>query len=66
MLKATYKARGQEVLDFLANSFLPSKNSPPQTTADFVTKLRDLDPKDFRRYFMDFVRVSSQPQPNGH
>ncbi|KAG9000427.1 pre-tRNA nuclear export protein [Tulasnella sp. JGI-2019a] len=58
MLKATHKARGQEVLDFLANEYLPSKNSPQETTIDFVTKLRDLDSKGFRKYFSDFVRSS--------
>jgi len=58
-LGAAHKARGQEVLEFLANQFLPSQNSPPETTLDFVTKLRDLDDKGFRKYFTDFVRGSS-------
>ncbi|KAG8841291.1 pre-tRNA nuclear export protein, partial [Tulasnella sp. 330] len=57
MLKATHKARGQEVLDFLANEYLPSKNSPQETTIDFVSKLRDLDSKGFRKYFSDFVHT---------
>ncbi|KAG8906804.1 pre-tRNA nuclear export protein [Tulasnella sp. 403] len=56
MLKAAHKARGQEVLDFLANSFLPSQNSPPPTTLEFVTKLSELDSKSFRKYFTEFVR----------
>ncbi|KAG8868598.1 pre-tRNA nuclear export protein, partial [Tulasnella sp. 331] len=60
MLKATHKARGQEVLDFLANEYLPSKNSPQETTIDFVSKLRDLDSKGFRKYFSDFSEVHTQ------
>ncbi|KDQ14828.1 hypothetical protein BOTBODRAFT_32183 [Botryobasidium botryosum FD-172 SS1] len=57
-LKATHKARSQEVLDFLVNVFLPSKNCPPEMANDFVAKLRDLDTKGFKKYWADFFRAS--------
>ncbi|KAG9047337.1 pre-tRNA nuclear export protein [Tulasnella sp. UAMH 9824] len=57
MLKATYKARGQEVLDFLANSFLPSQNAPQETIVELVTKLQSEDQKAFRKYFTAFLQA---------
>jgi len=57
-LKATHKARNQEVLDFLVNVFLPSKNCPPEMANDFAAKLRDLDTKGFKKYWADFFRAS--------
>lgn len=57
MLKATYKARGQEVLDFLANSFLPSQNAPQETIIELVTKLQNEDQKAFRKYFTAFLQA---------
>ena len=55
-------ARGQEAYDFFITVFLPSQNWPPETATEFTTKLRDLDTKNFRKYFTEFVRTSrSQP-----
>ena len=60
MIKATHQARGNEVLELLSTTFLPSKNSHPPVTEEFVVKLRDLDPKAFKKYFSDFVRGANQ------
>jgi exportin-T len=63
MLQLICKTRGQEAFDYLVNVFLPSQNCPPETAQDFVTKLRDLDSKAFKKFFTDFVRVSRSAQP---
>lgn len=52
------KARGQETLDFFVSVFLPSQGWPPEMALDFVTKLRDLDNKAFKKYFTDIVRAA--------
>jgi exportin-T len=57
-LQNVCKARGQEAIDFFLNVFLPAQGWPPQTAAEFAEKLRDLDPKAFRKYFADMVRAS--------
>ncbi|CEL55488.1 Exportin-T OS=Laccaria bicolor (strain S238N-H82 / ATCC MYA-4686) GN=LOS1 PE=3 SV=1 [Rhizoctonia solani AG-1 IB] len=58
LLKQIYQARGQEATRYLAEVYLPSKNWPPNLAAEFVTKLSELDSKQFRKYFADFVRNS--------
>ncbi len=57
-LQTVSKARGQEAFDFFVNVFLPSQNWPQPTAVEFATKMRELDPKAFRKYFTDFVRAS--------
>ena len=57
-LQIVAKARGEEALQFLSSVFLPSQGCPPETAVDFVTKLRDLDQRGFRKYFTDFIRAS--------
>jgi exportin-T len=57
-LQNVCKARGQEAIDFFLGAFLPAQGWPPQTAAEFTEKLRDLDPKAFRKYFADMVRGS--------
>ncbi|EGN99272.1 hypothetical protein SERLA73DRAFT_54418 [Serpula lacrymans var. lacrymans S7.3] len=57
-LQTVCKARGSEAHNFFVSVFLPSQNWPPETAMEFTTKLRDLDPKTFRKYFSDFVRSS--------
>ena len=52
------KARGQETLDFFVSAFLPSQGWPQEMALDFVTKLRDLDSKAFKKYFTDIVRAA--------
>ena len=52
------KARGQETLDFFVSAFLPSQGWPQEMALDFVTKLRDLDNKAFKKYFTDIVRAA--------
>ncbi|KAG8733054.1 pre-tRNA nuclear export protein [Ceratobasidium sp. 423] len=59
LLKQIYQARGQEAVKYLGEVYLPSKNWPPNLAAEFVTKLTELDPKQFRKYFADVVRSSS-------
>ncbi|CAE6425668.1 unnamed protein product [Rhizoctonia solani] len=58
LLKQIYQARGQEAIKYLAKVYLPSTNWPPNLATEFVTKLAELDPKQFRKYFADFVRSS--------
>lgn len=57
-LQCVGRARGQEAFDFFVSVFLPSQNWPPEAAMEFVTKLRDLDQKTFRKYFTEFVRSS--------
>lgn len=57
-LQTVSKTRGQEAFDFFVTVFLPSQNWPQSTAIEFATKMRDLDPKAFRKYFTDFVRAS--------
>ncbi|KAI3604817.1 hypothetical protein WG66_008673 [Moniliophthora roreri] len=52
------KTRGPEAYNYFLNVFLPSQNWPPETAMEFTTKLKDLDPRAFRKYFTDFVRSS--------
>ncbi|KAJ1307606.1 hypothetical protein OPQ81_001701 [Rhizoctonia solani] len=58
LLKQIYQARGQEAIKYLGEVYLPSKNWPPNLAAEFVAKLAELDSKQFRKYFADFVRSS--------
>ena len=52
------KARGQETVDFFVSAFLPSQGWPQEMALDFVTKLRDLDSKAFKKSFTDIVRAA--------
>ncbi|CAE7129203.1 unnamed protein product [Rhizoctonia solani] len=58
LLKQIYQARGQEAIKYLAEVYLPSTNWPPNLASEFVAKLAELDSKQFRKYFADFVRSS--------
>jgi exportin-T len=58
LLAATRKARGQEVVDFFTNVFLPSQNWPPEAISNFVVQLTAQDTKGFKKYWTDFVRSS--------
>ncbi|KAJ4477161.1 armadillo-type protein [Lentinula aciculospora] len=55
-LQAVSKTRGSEADDYLLNVYLPSQNWPQNAAVDMTTKMRELDPKGFRKYFTDFVR----------
>jgi exportin-T len=57
-LQITARTRGEETYEFLLNIFLPSQGWPSEAVNDFVTKLRTLDLKTFRKYFADIVRAS--------
>lgn len=59
LLRHIYQARGQEAIDYLAKVYLPSKSWPPTLITEFVAKLAELDVKQFRRYFAEFVRSSA-------
>lgn len=58
LLQTIGKVRGQEAYTFFINVFLPSQNWPTETALEFTTRMRDLDSKQFRKYFADFVRAS--------
>ncbi|CCM00091.1 uncharacterized protein FIBRA_02118 [Fibroporia radiculosa] len=64
-LQTVSKTRGPEAFNFFTSVFLPAQNWPPETAAEFTTKLRDLDGKAFRKYFTDFVRASRAGRPRG-
>ncbi|KAK7050996.1 pre-tRNA nuclear export protein [Paramarasmius palmivorus] len=57
-LQAICKTRGPEAYNYFLTVFLPSQGWPPDTAMEFTTKLKDLDPRSFRKYFTDFVRSS--------
>jgi len=63
LLHSVRKVRGQEALDFLVGVYLPANNCPQETAISLATKLRDLDRKAFRKYFVDFVKASRQSAP---
>jgi exportin-T len=58
LLQTVGKVRGQEAYEFFVSVFLPAQNWPTETALEFTTKMRDLDSKQFRKYFSDFVRAS--------
>ncbi|KAI0067464.1 ARM repeat-containing protein [Artomyces pyxidatus] len=58
LLQTIGKIRGQEAYEFFVSVFLPAQNWPPETAMEFTTNLRDMDAKQFRKYFSDFVRTS--------
>ncbi|KAF8910650.1 ARM repeat-containing protein [Gymnopilus junonius] len=58
LLQAICKTRGDEAYNFFLNVFLPSQNWPSDAALDFTTKLRDLDGKNFRKYFTDLIKSS--------
>ncbi|KAF8183925.1 armadillo-type protein [Pholiota molesta] len=58
LLQTICKTRGAESYTFFLNVFLPSQNWPPEMALDFTTKLRDLEGKNFRKYFTDLIRSS--------
>ncbi|KAI0049750.1 KapM protein [Auriscalpium vulgare] len=58
LLQIVGKTRGQEAYEFFVTVFLPAQGWPAETALEFTTKMRDLDTKQFRKYFSDFVRAS--------
>ncbi|KAG6842293.1 pre-tRNA nuclear export protein [Blastosporella zonata] len=58
LLQGICHIRGAEAYNYFISVFLPSQNWPAETALEFTTKLRDLDGKNFRKYFTDFVRSS--------
>jgi exportin-T len=58
LLQAIGKVRGIEAYNYLLSVFLPAQNWPNETALEFTTKLRDLEGKNFRKYFTDVVRAS--------
>ncbi|KAI0313753.1 ARM repeat-containing protein, partial [Amylostereum chailletii] len=54
LLQNIGRTRGQEAYEFFVSVYLPSQNWPADTAMDFTTKMRDLDTKQFRKYFADF------------
>ncbi|KAF9267725.1 ARM repeat-containing protein [Marasmius fiardii PR-910] len=47
-----------ESYNWFLNVFLPSQNWPLDAAMEFVTKLKELDSRSFRKYFTEFVRSS--------
>ncbi|KIY43983.1 ARM repeat-containing protein [Fistulina hepatica ATCC 64428] len=60
LLTTVCKTRGPEAYEFFVTVYFPSQNWPQQTALEFTTKMRDLEPKQFRKYFTDFVRSSRE------
>lgn len=58
LLQTIGKVRGQEAYKFFVSVYLPAQNWPAETALEFTTRMRDLDSKQFRKYFADFVRAS--------
>ncbi|KAH9178275.1 ARM repeat-containing protein [Lactarius sanguifluus] len=58
LLQTVGKVRGQEAFTFFVSVFLPAQNWPTETALEFTTKIRDLDSKQFRKYFAELVRTS--------
>jgi exportin-T len=58
LLQTIGKVRSQEAYTFFINVFLPAQNWPTETALEFTTRMRDFDSKQFRKYFVDFVRAS--------
>jgi len=58
LLQTIGKVRGQEAYTFFVSVFLPAQNWPAETALEFTTKIRDLDSKQFRKYFAELVRTS--------
>ena len=58
LLQTVGKIRGQEAYKFFVSVYLPAQNWPAETALEFTTRMRDLDSKQFRKYFADFVRAS--------
>ena len=60
LLKSIVNARGGEFREFLVTVFFPSLNWPTDTVDDFTKALFEFDQKNFRKYFVEFVRASKQ------
>lgn len=58
LLQKICKTRGDEAYNFFLSAFFPAQNWPADTALELTTKMRDLEPKVFRKYFYDFVRSS--------
>ena len=58
LLQTIGKVRGEEAYKFFVSVFLPAQNWPAETALEFTTRMRDLDSRQFRKYFADFVRAS--------
>jgi len=58
LLQTIGKVRGEEAYKFFVSVFLPAQNWPAETALEFTTRMRDLDTRQFRKYFTDFVRAS--------
>ncbi|KAF8256815.1 hypothetical protein EI94DRAFT_1762683 [Lactarius quietus] len=58
LLQTIGKVRGEEAYTFFVSVFLPAQNWPAETALEFTTKIRDLDSKQFRKYFAELVRTS--------
>ncbi|KAJ9076243.1 pre-tRNA nuclear export protein, variant 3 [Entomophthora muscae] len=54
MLQAT----GQTFLEYLDGNFLPSINCPPQLRQEFMTAIQQLDAKNYRKFFQNFITQS--------
>lgn len=58
LLQTIGKVRGQEAYKFFVSVYLPAQNWPAETALELTTRMRDLDSRQFRKYFTDFVRAS--------
>ncbi len=57
MLRNAVTARGQEAVDFLVGDLLPKLQCPPNVAEQLVTSLRTQQSRDFRKTFVDFIKM---------
>lgn len=57
-LRQVYYSRGNELLEYLNNIYLPSIGCPNQLAIEFISHITNDDPKLFRKTFTDFIKMS--------
>lgn len=58
LAKTIFQKRGDEMIQFLLEVYLPGINCPPQLAQDFTTNLTTLDSKAFKKYLDAFITRS--------
>lgn len=58
VIQTIAKVRGEEALNYISTVFLPSQNTPPETTMELTNNIRTLDKRGFQKYFSDFVKAA--------
>ena len=58
LAKTIYAKRGQEMINYLLQVYLPGINCPAELAGDFAQNLKTLDAKAFKRYLEGFIGKS--------